>query len=57
MGRSGSKTTHSFVFQKHLLEGHEVSERQQHVKDVIWHLLFVLPADQPETKTENLLQF
>lgn len=42
-------TTHSSVLQKHLLEGYEVSERQQHIKDVTWHLLFVLPADRRKT--------
>lgn len=49
MKRGFNMTTHSSVLQKHLLEGYEVSERQQHIKDVTWHLLFVLPADRRKT--------
>lgn len=48
MNIKDSQTTHRSVFQKHLLEGHEVSKGQQHVKDVTWHLVFVLPADERE---------
>lgn len=42
------QTTHSSVFQKHLLESHKVSECQQHVKDIPWDFLFVLPAEDGE---------
>lgn len=49
-------TTHSSVFLKHLFKGHEVSERQQHVEDVTWDFLFMLPV--VETKnTENHILF
>lgn len=49
----GLQTTHSSVFQKHLLKSHEVSECEQHVKDVTWHLLFVLPAGGREKQRES----
>lgn len=44
-----SQSTHISVIQKHLLEGHEISECKQHVKDVTRHLLFVLPGDGRQT--------
>lgn len=45
-----SQSTHISVIQKHLLEGHEISECKQHVKDVTRHLLFVLPGNGRQTQ-------
>lgn len=55
---SSSQTTHSSVLQEHLLEGNEVNECQQQVKDVTWHLLFGFPADGRDTYCPvNLITF